>query len=86
MCIGYGIEGEGVAGFLPDSMPTGPARVAVGLLLAFHLLVCYLITAQPLTRAIHAALFRADHARRIALDRYASGASNPLGFAMPPHY
>ena len=69
VCIGYGIEGEAVAGFLPDSMAAGPARVAVGLLLAFHLLVCYLITAQPLTRAIHAALFPVDYASRLAYER-----------------
>jgi amino acid permease len=72
VAVGYGAYGTSVAGFLPDSLREGPVRVAVGLLLALHLIVCYLITAQPLHRAIHAALFPADYDARLHFERPAS--------------
>ena len=34
--VGYGTRGEGVSGFLPDSMQTGLSRRVVGILLALH--------------------------------------------------
>ncbi len=45
---GYAQRGDEVAGFLPDSIPAGVVRQAVGLLLAFHTAVAYLLTALPL--------------------------------------
>lgn len=38
-------------------MPPGSARSAVGILLCFHTLVSYLLTAQPLHRKLHLALW-----------------------------
>lgn len=55
--IAYGSFGSQVPGFLPDALKAGVPRQVVGLLLTFHIGVAYLITAQPLHRAIHAALF-----------------------------
>ena len=55
----YGTHGASVAGFLPDSLPEGSLRTIVGLLLAYHTAVSYLLTAQPLHRAIHGRLFPA---------------------------
>jgi len=46
-----------VPGFLPDVMPPGFGRALVGVLLAFHIGVAYLITAQPLHRFLHSVLF-----------------------------
>ena len=60
--VGYGARGAGVAPYLPDSMHHGPSKAAVGLLLAAHTGVCYVITGQPLHRALHAALFPDDAA------------------------
>lgn len=56
--IGYAARGNGVAGFLPDSMAEGGARAAVGGLLAFHTAVGYLITALPLQREVSLLLHR----------------------------
>ena len=63
--VSYGARGDRVAAFLPDSLDesSDAARQAVGLLLTFHTGVCYLITGQPLHRALHAALFPSDAAR-----------------------
>ena len=55
--VGYGGMGDGVAPFLPSSMPPGPLRQATGLLLAFHVGVGCMIIAQPLHRALHLACF-----------------------------
>ena len=41
-----------MAGFLPDSLPEGPTKSLVGALLTFHILVAYLVTAQPLQKYI----------------------------------
>eukprot|EP00966_Prymnesium_polylepis_P016793 387518-Prymnesium_polylepis.1 len=53
----YAALGHSVPGFLPDSLHAGPTRQLVGVLLTFHIVVAYLITAQPLHRTLHAALF-----------------------------
>ena len=50
--LAYQAAGSGVAGFLPDSMPAGVPKQAVGLLLAFHTAVSYLVQGQPLHRAM----------------------------------
>ena len=50
--VAYGRVGDSVAGFLPDSLPNGPTKSAVGALLTFHILVAYLVTAQPLQKYI----------------------------------
>lgn len=55
--VGYGAMGDGVAPFLPSSMPPGVLRRATGLLLAFHVGVGCMIIAQPLHRALHLACF-----------------------------
>lgn len=65
VAVGYGARGSSVAGFLPDALPPGAARVAVGALLAFHVAVSFLVTGQPLHRAVHAACFPRDAARRV---------------------
>eukprot|EP00312_Isochrysidales_sp_CCMP1244_P027643 CAMPEP_0202782658 /NCGR_PEP_ID=MMETSP1388-20130828/63029_1 /ASSEMBLY_ACC=CAM_ASM_000864 /TAXON_ID=37098 /ORGANISM="Isochrysis sp, Strain CCMP1244" /LENGTH=441 /DNA_ID=CAMNT_0049452107 /DNA_START=18 /DNA_END=1339 /DNA_ORIENTATION=+ len=54
--LAYGAYGSEVAGFLPDSMPPGHAKRLVGLLLALHTAVAYMVAAQPLHRSIHASL------------------------------
>ena len=53
---GYGSYGESVSGFLPDTLPAGIPRTVVGVLLAFHTLVSYLLTGQPLHRTLHLAI------------------------------
>lgn len=55
--VGYAAFGHSVAGFLPDSLPNGPAKRVVGALLIFHTAVAYLIVAQPLHRNLHAIVF-----------------------------
>ena len=69
--IAYAASGDAVQGFLPDSMPPGPAKSVVSLLLAFHTAVSYLVAGQPLHRALHARLFPRSvdtQTRRAALD------------------
>ena len=51
--VGYGARGDAVQGFLPNSMPPGPLRTCVSVLLAFHVAVAYIITGQPLHRTLH---------------------------------
>jgi len=55
-CIAYYYNGHAVAGFLPFSLPNGGVKTFVGVLLCFHIIVSYLLTAQPLTFKIHEAL------------------------------
>lgn len=55
--VGYGAHGGAIASFLPDALPAGGVRTLVGLLLACHTLVSYLLTAQPLHRAVHQRLW-----------------------------
>ena len=55
--LGYLAFGRDVAGFLPDSMQNGTAKSLVGLLLTLHTGVAYMVTAQPLHRAIHGFFF-----------------------------
>ena len=55
--LGLWAYGTSVSDFLPDSMPIGAGKSLVGVLLAFHTLVSYLVTGQPLHRAFHNAFF-----------------------------
>ena len=41
MAVGYAYEGDHVAGFLPDSVPDGPAKTVIGFLLYFHVMITY---------------------------------------------
>ena len=54
--VGYSSRGAAVESFLPDSLADGPLKRTVGLLLAFHVAVAYLITGQPLHRTLVEAL------------------------------
>ena len=56
---GVATFGSAVSEFLPDSMEDGGAKRFVGVLLTFHMLVSFLVTAQPLCRKLHAAAFPA---------------------------
>ena len=67
--VGYGSHGDAVASFLPDTLPPGSMKSLIGLLLAYHTMVAYLLTAQPLHRQVHLALFPAT------ADRTSSAAS-----------
>ena len=49
--------GASVSEFLPNSMPEGLPKRLVGVLLAFHTLVSYLVTSQPLHRCLHGVVF-----------------------------
>jgi len=55
--VAYYYRGAGVNGFLPFSLPDTYLKTIVGLLLSFHIIVSYLISAQPLTFRIHEFLF-----------------------------
>ena len=55
--VGYASHGDAVAGFLPDTLPPGAARSVVGVALAYHTAVSYLLTAQPLHRNVRLWLF-----------------------------
>ena len=57
--IAYGTHGESVPSFLPDALGDGWVRTCVGVLLAFHTAVSYLLTGQPLHRNVHLLLFPA---------------------------
>jgi proton-coupled amino acid transporter len=51
--IAYGTHGVAIQPFLPDALDPGPTRSVVGVLLAFHTAVSYLLTGQPLHRNVH---------------------------------
>jgi hypothetical protein len=55
--VAYAALGHSVPGFLPDALSHGPARQVVGVMLTFHIIVAYVITAQPLHRFLHATFF-----------------------------
>jgi len=52
--IGYYLLGDTVPAFLPAALPNNGAKVFINLLLAFHVLVAYLVHNQPLSQAIEA--------------------------------
>ena len=55
--VSFGSLGGSVPGFLPDALVYGGVRQAVGWLLTYHIVVAFVITAQPLHRSFHGALF-----------------------------
>jgi len=57
--VAYGMQGDAVAPFLPDSLTDGALKRVVGACLAFHILVAYVVTAQPLTAFLYSKAFRA---------------------------
>lgn len=44
----YGLVGNAAPGFLPDILDEGTAKVTVGILLVFHIMVSYVVTCLPL--------------------------------------
>jgi len=66
--LGYSTRGMHVAGFLPDSMGKSYSKTVVGMLLVFHILVAYVIVAQPLHLELHRLLWpnTADEESRAA--------------------
>ncbi len=57
--VAYGLRGDAVASFLPDSLADGPLKRLVGVCLALHILVAYVVTAQPLSAFLYAKFFAA---------------------------
>jgi len=55
--VAYGMQGSTVASFLPDSLGDGLLKRLVGVCLGFHILVAYVVTAQPLTAYIYSKAF-----------------------------
>ena len=51
--IAYMFRGDSVASFLPDAISSKPVRTLVGLLLAYHITIAYLLTNQPLGSSLH---------------------------------
>lgn len=82
--IGYGAHGDRITAFLPDALPAGAVRSLVGLLLAYHTLVSYLLTGQPLHRALHQMIWPRTcdefHTREASL-HWALVTLSVLGFA-----
>ena len=64
--VAYGTHGASVAAFLPDALGEGWVRSVVGVLLAFHTAVSYLLTGQPLHRNVHLLLFPSSSAASAA--------------------
>lgn len=55
--VAYGYQGADAAAFLPAGMAAGPLRTAAAALLLFHIVMVYVMSAQPFTRFLHATLF-----------------------------
>jgi len=56
--IAYGEEVTAVAGFLPDSLLDGSsAKITVGVLVVFHIMVAYVIAVQPFHFWLHSTIF-----------------------------
>lgn len=49
--VAYGVQGDSVAGFLPDSLAAGPLKMVVGACLAFHIAIAY--TSSPRSHSVH---------------------------------
>jgi len=81
VAIGYGSQGSQVADFLPDSLANGPAKAAVGFLLAMHAAVCYLLIGQPLHRAAHGFLFPQPSAVPGSPNRFPTDSGGDSGYA-----
>ena len=55
--VAYGLQGADVESFLPDSLEDGPLKRIVGVCLAYHILVSYVVTAQPLSSFAYSKVF-----------------------------
>ena len=55
--VAYGVAGENVARFLPDGISPGVAKTTVGVLVAFHIIVAYVIAIQPFHVWVHSTVF-----------------------------
>lgn len=55
--VAYHFKGTSVSSFLPGSLKAGPARTIVALLLTYHIVIAYLLTAQPLAEQVHRRLW-----------------------------
>lgn len=55
--LAYGLQGDGVPGFLPDSLEDGPLKTGVGVCLAYHIAISYLVCSQPLCAFTYHKLF-----------------------------
>lgn len=55
--VGYQARGAATPSFLPDALEDRGVKIAIGVLLAFHVLVGYLVTGQPLHRFYHQVFF-----------------------------
>lgn len=51
--VAYHYKGTSVSSFLPGSLKPGPARTITALLLTYHVIIAYLLTAQPLVEQLH---------------------------------
>lgn len=56
--MAYGIVGNDVEGFLPDSLPENALKQAVGVFITFHILVIYVVAGQPLHKFVAVSLGR----------------------------
>lgn len=54
----YGSDGPSVEGFLPDALHSGPAKVITNALIAFHVLVAYVITGNLTVQVFYKWMFR----------------------------
>mmetsp|Transcript_20734 Transcript_20734/g.28965 ORF Transcript_20734/g.28965 Transcript_20734/m.28965 type:complete len:466 (+) Transcript_20734:381-1778(+) len=54
--VGYYLLGDSVPGFLPAALPNNGSKTFINLLLAFHVLVAYLVHNQPLCQGIEMSL------------------------------
>ena len=56
--MAYGAKGSTVADFLPDALPPGPTKSVVNLLVAFHVIVAYVITSNVACKVFYSVLFK----------------------------
>jgi vesicular inhibitory amino acid transporter len=56
--MAYGAKGSTVADFLPDALPPGPTKSVVNLLVAFHVIVAYVITSNVVCKVFYSVLFK----------------------------
>ena len=56
--MAYGAKGSTVAAFLPDELPPGPTKSVVNLLVAFHVVVAYVITSSLVCKVFYSVLFK----------------------------
>lgn len=62
--LAYHYKGEGMQGFLPDSLRAKWARILVAVLLVYHVIIAFMLTAQPLAEQIQRKVWPASVADR----------------------